>query len=306
VLSVQGRLTSEKPPIAALRADSRPVLRRQPRTGGGTPEIPPLETLPPKEEGGEKAPTAAELTCKPTSDVALPCRPKGLSNDDFLKTGAPQEAFGYTRIPAGQKIPNPEVVTKPIGRSKRVVLQPTKATQVSCESFFTKAGPPFWRTVFVDANDPKQRAFAGQCGSSYFKGYSISPDGEKKISEAELEHCTDYKYAFDISIGCYANVVNDLAKKKTEFLSHEAAVEFVTKRAGRKPDTWMARYFELLEKSRKRDKRWHTAVEPKGPGLQPVVIDRSGVCRSRYTTEINEQSYPEVGNDRHPTPDVIK
>jgi hypothetical protein len=307
VLAVRARAHSEKPSSVRLSPEGLPTLRRQPKTGGRAPEIPPFEkTLPPKEEEGEKPPAPAEPVCKSSSDVPLPCSPKGLVNDDFLKIpGAPQEAFGFT-ITRPQKLPPPEVQTKPAGKAGRVVLQETKATQVSCESYFTKAGPSFWRVVPIDAEEFKQRGLAEKCGSSYFIEFRITPDGEKKIIEAEMEHCTDYKYAFDISLGCYVAVVNDLAKKGTQFPTHEAAVDEVTKRAGQKPDNWVTRYLELLSKSGVRDtKKWHTAVMPKGPGLE-LEVDRGGRCRSRFPVEINDKSYPQVGKDKHPTSDVIK
>jgi hypothetical protein len=156
----------------------------------------------------------------------------------------------------------------------------------------------------LDAKKPEQQATAEKCGASYQKEFRITPDGEKKIEEMEMEHCNDFKHAFDISVGCYAAIVNDLAQRKTKFPSEEAAVEAVTRSAGRKPDTWMARYLELLLKTRERDtKNWHTAVEPKGPALG-LQVDRSGHCRSRFATEINEKSFPEVG--AHPTADVIR
>jgi hypothetical protein len=222
-----------------------------------------------------------------------------------LKIGSPKEAFGFTKIPAKQKIPVPEVRTKPIGKDNQVVLEKTTATPASCESYFTKAGR-FWRTITIDANDPKQRANAEKCGGSYLHEYNLTSGGEKKVAEAELEHCTDLKYAFDISLGCYANVVNDLAKRKTRFASQEAAVDAVTKRVGRKPNTWVERYFELMAKTAERDrKKWHTAVMPRGPGLE-LEIDRRNRCKTRFPTETNEQSFPEVGKDKHPTPDVIK
>ena len=119
-----------------------------------------------------------------------------------------------------------------------------------------------------------------------------------------MEHCTDYKRAFDISIGCFAKVVNDLARKKTEFPSQDAAVDAVTKRAGRKPDTWSARYVELLDKSQERDlKGWHRAAKPIGPGVE-LVPDKHDRCKSRVPTEINEKSFPRVG--KYPSSDVIQ
>ncbi len=274
-------------------------LQRQPSPDSGVPE-----TLPRKVEDGEKAPAPAESVCKSPSDIPLPCSPKGLPDVDFAKVGAPKDAFGLTQT-LSEGFAGPDVVTKPAGKDK-VVIQTTEAKPVPCKSFFTKAGT-VWRTISLDAAKPEERANAEKCrGSSYLREFSITPDGEKKISEAEMEHCADFKHAFDISVGCFAAVVNDFARKKTGFPSQDAAVDAVTKRAGRKPDTWMARYLELLEKTRERDKRkWHTAAEPQGPGLE-LETDRSNRCKSRFPTEINEKSFPQVGKDKHPTSEVIK
>lgn len=304
VLSSPAGTSPEQPAAATLRPDRHPALRRQPGPGSDTPKTPPPEKpTHPKGERGGKAPAPGETVCKPPSNIKLPCTPTGLSNDDFLKKGAPQDAFGFTTIQP-QQIPHPEVRTKPTSDDKQVVLEPIKATQVACESSYTKAGPAFWRKITLDANKSEQRALAEKCGSSYLSQFRITSDGEKKISEAEMEHCTDYKYAFDTTLGCYEGAVNDLAKKGTPFPDHDHAVEAVTKRVGRKPDTWVDHYIELLEKSAVRDdKKWHTAVMPPGPGLQ-VEVDRGGRCVTEYPTEINDKSYPQVG--KHPTPDVIK
>jgi hypothetical protein len=286
----------------SFRSDARPVLRRQPIPHEKTPEPPTFEsTLPPKkEEGGADAPAPVGPACKYPSAEPVPCHPKGVSNNDFLKSGAPIDAFGFTRAPH-QEIPNPEIKTKPMG--KQVVLLPTKATQVSCESYFVKAGKEFQRVVPIDPKDPKQAGLAEQCGSSYRRDFKVTPDGEKKLIEAEMEHCNDFKYAFDMSVGCYVAIVNDLAKKGTRFPSHEEAVEAVTQRVGRKPDTWVARYLELIEKSVVRDTRkWHTAAIPEGPGLELKVVGRH--CESATTTEIDDKSFPQVG--KHPASEIIK
>src|SRR4029077_8232291 len=99
------------------------------------------------------------------------------------------------------------------------------------------------------------------CNGSYDRKYKMTAGGENKVREVEMEHCNDYKYAFDISLGCYEAVVNDFATRKKTFSSPEAAVEAVTKRVGRSPDTWSKRYIYLHDKSKVRDDlNWHTAV----------------------------------------------
>lgn len=298
----------------SLHSDGTPTLRRQPRPDAGTPEDQPLQTLPRKEEGGGKIPPPSEPVCKPPSDIKLPCLPQGLSDVEFLKKGAPQEAFGITRT-LSEDPTVPEVLTKLAGKTGQVVIQKTSAMPTPCESFFTRAtkeatkdknAESISRTIPLNANDPKESANAEKCGGSYRREFRITPEGEKKISEMEMEHCRDFKHAFDISLGCYASVVNSLARKKTEFPSQEDAVDAVSKTVGRTPDTWKARYLELLRMTAIRDtKKWHTAVEPKGPGLQ-LEVDRRGHCSSRFPTEINEASYPEVGQDKHSTDDIIK
>lgn len=302
VLSGRVALSTEQPPSAAVRPDGQPTLRRQPRPDAGAPDPGPLQTLPPKEERSVTTPPAAQPACKFPSDIALPCTPKVVSNVDFLKTGAPEEAFGVTRIPSGAKFPVPEVVTKPVARDKHVI-QKTQATPAPCESFVTKAGH-FSRTVSLDANDPKQRTLAEKCGTSLVIKFNVTADGEKRINRAEMEHCADFKYAFDISLGCYAAVVNDFAKRKTPFPSHADAVDAVTRRVGLKPDSWSEHYLQLLGKSAERDtNKWHTAIW-QGPALF-VEQGRSGRCNPPSgEVEINGRSYPEV--DKHKTPDVIE
>jgi hypothetical protein len=301
VLSGRVGGSSEKPPSVSVRPDGQPTLRRQPSPDAGTHDPEPLHTLPPKEERRVTTLTSAQSACKFPSDIALPCSPKGVSNDDFLKTGAPKEALGVTIIPIGAKFSVPEVRTKPVAKDgKQVVIQSTKATPAPCQSIFTKAGH-FLRVVPIHANDPEQ--LADKCGSSYLGKFNLVPAGEKRIIKAEMEHCTDYKYAFDISLGCYAAVVNDLAKTKKVFPSHEDAVDAVTKSTGQEPVTWGDHYLKLIAKSDDRDtKNWHKPIW-QGQGLF-VELKRSGRCESTTEAEINGKSYPEV--DKHQTPDVIK
>lgn len=103
-----------------------------------------------------------------------------------------------------------------------------------------------------------------------------------------------------ISLGCYADVVNDLAKKRTKFPSHEAAVDAVTKRVGLAPDAWMQRYIDLLDKSKRRDTNgWHTATKSLPLRLDP----QAHPCHSSFPNEISKRSYPEVG--KHPSSEII-
>src|SRR5262245_13618631 len=304
VLEARSGASRERPALRSVRTDTRPILQRQPRPDPKIPDIEPVSPLPKKEEGVAPGQTTkvVEAVCKPPSDIPLPCRPKGVSVDEFLKLGPPSDALGFTKIDAGAQIVPPEVLTQPAAGGKGVVIQKTEAKPVPCTSSHPKAGR-IWRTISIDASNPRQRSLGEQCGRTYLEEFRITGDGEKKLAEVELEHCTDFKHAFDISLGCYAAIINNLAKTKKVFSSQQAAVDAVAASAGRKPDTWAQRYIALIELTAERDRRqWHTAVEPKGPGLE-LEVDRQGRCRSRLPTEVNDKSSPKVG--KHRTADLI-
>src|SRR5205823_10476649 len=130
------------------------------------------------------------------------------------------------------------------------------------------------------------------------------------IFEAEKEHCDDLKYAFDNSLGHYKNVVNDLAQRKVEFVSQDAAEKEVTRRAGLEPAKWAAHYSYLLTRTKIRDTNfWHTAGG-RSPGIENVEVysspnRKTGNLIAKKPFVVDEASFPEVGN-KHKTPDVIK
>src|SRR5207237_4862777 len=99
--------------------------------------------------------------------------------------------------------------TKPAANPQKWVLEEFTATPSCCSSFFTFAD------TYTETVIPKK-------GSTYERSLIIKTDGEKKIFEGEKKHCDDLKYAFDISLGHYKNVVNDLAQRKVEFVSQDA------------------------------------------------------------------------------------
>jgi hypothetical protein len=186
--------------------------------------------------------------------------------------------------------------TKPAVNPKKWVLEKITATPSCCSSFYTLAG------TYIDTVMPEK-------GATYERTLIIKTDGEKKIFEAEKEHCDDLKYAFDISLGRYKDVVNDLAKRKVEFVSQEAAEKEVTRRVGREPANWAKHYSDLLEKTKIRDKKfWHTAGG-RSPGI--VNVDVSGARNPKTGNPIalkpfivDKDSFPEVGKNK--PPDVIK
>lgn len=284
--------------IPFLRQEAAPVLRRQPKPGPEIPSPPPIEKLPPKKE--EITGTTGPVECQPHADSKLPCTPQPVSIAAFQKLGAPPDALGFT-IP-GRKFTAPEVITTPAGKDKggEVVILPTSAAPISCQSYFVKGGTDIQRTMPLD----KDTRAAEQCNGRYTATVSVSAKGAERAKAAEMEHCKDYKYAFDISLGCYAGVINDLAKKNATFPSQQAAEDAVTKKVGRPPGQWSAYYIHLLDQSATRDskeKKWHIPVDPNPLGVTPVG---TGHCAAASKIVVDQHSYPELG--RHPSSQIIK
>ncbi len=268
------------------------ALQRQPKGEDHDPKMPKIESTWKKKE--EFIPVSI---CSSSSDAKIPCTPVSLSNADFLANGGPSDALGFTK-PLPQKSRAPEILTQEVGKDHAVILKPTKAIQISCESFITKAGKPFTRSTVLDKNHPN----FDQCEGKFDRSFEVTPDGEKRLREAEMEHCKDYKYAYDVSLGCYESVINEFAKKKTQFPSTEDAEDAVVNRVGQKPDMWMPHYADLLEKTKIRDtSKWHEPPAREGWTSLKVI---GKYCSAEGTTPVDAKSFPQVG--RHAARDIIK
>jgi len=265
-----------------------PMLRKKDGPEGGGEEGQGKE--PPEAAGGEKVGGGSAPVATP------PCDPQGLSRPEYLKqTGTSTKDFGLTTLSGTAEVPT--VATSAAAKGKKgVTLNPTDAKLPPLTSVYTKAD------VFIEGesiSDP------GECpGGKYPLKLFIDSSGAKKIREAELEHCADFKYAFDISLRRYADVVNNLSKKDTVFTSQKAAENYVAKIVGPAPDTWGRVFKCLLEKSKKaRDGTeakpgWHTPHLLLG--RPPRLKDNCDFARA----VISEGSLQQVGKFK--SQDIIK
>lgn len=268
------------------------ALQRQPKGENRDPKTPNIESTLKKKE--EFIPVSI---CSSSSDAKIPCTPVALPNADFLAKGGPRDALGFTKALPEKSRP-PEILTQEVGKDHTVILKPTKAVQISCESFITKAGKPFTRSTDFDKDHPN----FDQCGGKFDRLFVVTSDGEKRLAEAEMEHCRDFKYAYDVSLGCYETVINEFAKKKTQFPSAKDAEDAVVNRVGQKPALWMPHYADLFEKTKIRDtNKWHEPPASEGWTSLKVIGKR---CSTEDTTPINAKSFPQVG--RHAARDIIK
>jgi hypothetical protein len=277
-----------------------PVLRRD--SPGDKKEEVPITRVP----YGEKAPPSTGETEAEEGEAekgppltlasaARPtCNPKGLSRKDYrAQPNTSTDDFGLTRF-AG-KVSMLLTTSKVKGG---VVLEPLKVALPAITSVFTDTDTFIEGTGVVVSQD------RADCPDGKVQlQWRIFPTGAAKIREGELEHCEDLQYAFDVTFGWYAHVVDRLIAKRKTFPSEAAAFKHLQKITGAHPTTWPSIFECLAKKTEKRDgskftSAWHT---PRVKALPPRLEDGCKFSRVLVTGAAN---FPELG--KHPTPDVIK
>ena len=167
------------------------------------------------------------------------------------------------------------------------------ATMPPITSAYTRAG------TFIDgtAHVVNQENNPSMCPTGrYPVEWWIDRDGAARIREGEIEHCRDFRFAFDRSLGRFAAAVNALAQSGRTFPSEAAARRAVERGAGVPIARW-TRVFECLAlRTCERDVRWHTPQTRRQPPRFPD-------CRAARVV-IHGGSLPEVG--RHSTPSVVR
>lgn len=283
------------------RVARAPVLQRDDGPGEKKEEIP-IPRVPYREkeppatgetgsEGGEaeKGPTLA------LASVARPtCDPKGLARKDYLaQPNTSTEDFGLTRFAGTVSM---ALTTRKVRGG--VMLEPLKVALPAITSVYTKAD------TFIEGTAVVLSQERAECeGGKVPLQWRILPPGAAKIGEGEMEHCEDLQYAYDVTFGWYAQVVDGLIAKRRAFASEAAAFKHLEKLTGTHPTSWPSVFECLAKKTEKRDGRkftnaWHM---PRVKALPPRLQDSCKFSRVFVTGAAN---FPELG--KHPTPGVIK
>jgi len=223
----------------------------------------------------------------PVPAAAPFCMPVGLSRADFLtRAGTGLSEFGLTTL-------DTSLVTYPQVRLADRRVQPTTAALSEVPSVYVGAD------IFEDPGDTVPVGGGGRCPEGrYRRRFIISSAGAARIQAGEQEHCNDFQYAFDISLGMYRDAVNRVSASGRRFASEEAAKRALERTVGVAPDDWGNVFRCLALKSLARDRRrydWHT---PRARHDEP---DRR--CE-RVNAMVGEHSLREVG--RHPSSEIIR
>ena len=216
----------------------------------------PLDHDPPAPQP-QDAPQADKAGTAGATSVTSNCVPTGFSRADFLKNGGTTAEFGLTALTVSDAtFPALDLVRK----GKGVQVQATTAALPRISSIFTQAG------VF-DEGEATVLGDEGDCPpGKYPLRWVISAGGAQKIQEGEQEHCNDFNLAFDLSLGKYRDVINQLAAPKTIFANESAVKKHLKKIVGFEFDDLFTVFACLAKKSLVRDRNdWHRPVPTTRP-----------------------------------------
>ena len=258
-------------------ADQQMLFRQadpEGRVSHGSAAIPTGENDGPSHQGNQEGPVST-----PASE-GISCESQGLTRQEYLaQPNTSTGDFGLTRIDGQFRVPDVNTVAARGG----VRLEETDALPPPITSVYTQAG------TFTEGTH--------DCPSGrYPLRWRILPSGATAIRNGELEHCSDIRYAFDISLRRYADAVNRLARRGTVYANNNAAVRAVTRITHAAPSAWMSIFRCLADKTLVRDNNlWH---RPHPESFTP----RRGCEGFEY--QINRASLPYV--DRYPSSRIIQ
>ena len=284
--AVVGRVTGPN----LLQRDDGPGEKKEEAPMPRVPyrENPPTDKNQTEESGAEKGPSLTLASAaRPT------CNPQGLSRVDYLaQPNTSTDDFGLTRFAGNVSM---ALTTRKVKGG--VMLEPLQVALPPITSVFTKADT-FIEGTAVVLSQERAECHEGKVPLQW----QILATGAAKIREGELEHCEDLQYAFDVTFGWYAQVVDDLIAKGKTFSSEAAAFKQLEKLTGAHPTKWSSVFTCLAKKTERRDgvkfsNAWHT---PRVKALPPRMADSCKFSRVSITGGAN---FPELG--QHPTPDVI-
>jgi hypothetical protein len=211
-----------------------------------------------------------------------------------------EEVLGITSYNAGNAKP-PEINATPVQDNGKTVykLKPTHAEMPPIRSAYTQTGS--YVEGFQQDTTEECRGERIRTGTSKFPiNWTLTAEGAAKTLEAEQEHCNDIRAAFDLTLGLYASVINNLAASERTYSKSDDAIKEAVKAAGVGPDAMIYKFHEMALKTKLRDDSdWHTA-QPIGDKAKKDHPKKVG-CQYFFT--LDGTCFPQVGN--HGSREVI-
>jgi hypothetical protein len=203
----------------------------------------------------------------------------------------------------------PEIAAEPVKEDGKTLfrLKPTHAEMPPIKSAYTQA------ETFQEGNH-KFMAFEanGQRVCPNLGGvvplfWQITEDGANKIWAGEMEHCSDIRAAFDVTLSLYASAINNEAAAERRYTTEKDVINGTKKRLPSiplDPVNMLNAYGQEIEKTRLRDTlRWHEGVT--SDSRKPQENNCKG-----YLGIFSEKSFPEVGDgpgkEKHSSQEVLQ
>ncbi len=236
-----------------------------------------------RQETSEAAPAPPAAAPSTPTTATFNCSPMPVTHADFVRHAAVQQfnpagAFGIT-ILSSNNVQIPQVA---LDGSRRVM---GTATEANVFSIYLQSGQ-----IFPDESGRTVPIPEGYYCDTDIVHYGIMGDGARKIREGELEHCSDFRLAFDNTLVRYNNEVNRLARSRRSFRDLTQAKTHLGGRLGTHPDDWERTFFDLSNRTRRRDTRLHH-----NPPLGAVVLHPSDRHCRRPLMRISARTFPEIG-----------
>jgi hypothetical protein len=233
-----------------------------------------------------------------TNNLKQECNVVGMDRPTFLTflssfpPGSPGVVFGQTAIVASRAVA-PEIAAVAVPGGFK--LKATHAEMPPVYSAFTAA------TVFDEGMRHCSDPSCSRTPNANVGRYRITPGGAARLQAGEMEHCRDYREAFDLSLALYASIINNLAARERIYSSERQVIEDATRQVGVRPDDMVTRFEALCALSTGRDTRnWHRPNFPSATTHVDICNQANG-CRTVET--IDETSLPNVGN--HPFAELM-
>ena len=246
-----------------------------------------------------------------TNNLYHQCNIAPLERDQFrkfVKSLPPMASRGRRKPPQAEEIPGitsfnpgeakpPEIATTAVqdGGKTAYKLKPTHAEMPPIRSAYTKAGKydeGKWRDTTDECKQARIEANRRTGTTNFPIHWTLTPEGADLCRQAEQEHCDDIRVAFDLTLGLYASVINNVAASERTYSKPDDAVKDATKAAGVAQDMMIYQFNDMALKTVFRDDSdWHTAI-PVGDKAQKDHPRKEG-CDYFFT--IDETSWPQVG-----------
>ncbi|MDP1679911.1 MAG: DUF4157 domain-containing protein [Candidatus Nitrotoga sp.] len=220
----------------------------------------------------------------------------------------PGFVLGATWPDVAAAIP-PRIAAEPVQEDGKTLyrLKPTYAGMAPIKSASTQAGTFQEGITTFAVYESTGKRVCPDLGGRAPLFWRITEGGAQKIWAGEMEHCSDIRAAFEVTLALYASVINNEAAAERRYRTDKSVISETKKRLNNiplDPVDMLNTYGTEIEKTRLRDTlHWHDGVTSNS------LTPQENNCKG-YLGTFSESSFPEVGDgpgqEKHPPQEVLQ